>query len=236
MALFALSDPHLSLLGGKPMDIFGERWKNHTERLAYFWKKAVGEGDTVVIPGDISWGMTLEECLPDLKFLDNLPGKKILGKGNHDYWWSTASKIQKVFKEEHLENLSLLYNNAYLADGFSICGSRGWFSDSASPPGINRQKIILREAGRLERSLAAGAALGGKEMLAFLHFPPVFGDFVCGELLQVLLKYGVKRCFYGHMHGQYSIPKSFEYAGIRFIIIAADHLQFTPFPIFQTDT
>ncbi len=231
MALFALSDTHLSLRTEKPMDIFGERWKNHTERLKYFWEKAVGKEDTVVIPGDISWGMTFEECQPDLKFLNDLPGKKILGKGNHDYWWSTVSKTQKFFDDSGFDTLSLLHNNAYLVGNLAVCGSRGWFSDSANPSGIDRRKIVLREAGRLERSLEAGAELRAEELLAFLHFPPVLGDFVCQELLDVLEKYHVKRCFYGHMHGQYSIPKFFDYAGIRFTVVAADHLQFQPLPI-----
>ena len=231
MALFALADTHLSLASGKPMDVFGQRWHDHTERIAYFWNKTVGRDDAVVIPGDVSWGMTLGEAEADLAFLDALPGRKILGKGNHDYWWSTASKINKFFSAKGFSTLSLLYNNAYAADGFAVCGSRGWYSDAASPPGTDRKKIVLREAGRLRRSLEAGKALGEKELLAFLHFPPVFGDFVCGELIAVLKEYGVKRCFYGHMHGQYNIPRSFTYDGVEFIIVASDHLQFDPLPI-----
>lgn len=231
MALFVLSDPHLSIASQKPMDIFGERWKDHKERIEYFWKKTVADIDTVVLPGDISWGMTMEEALPDLRFLDALPGRKILGKGNHDYWWGTAGKINGIFKEQGLTSLFLLFNNAYPMENVALCGTRGWFTDAASPGGVDKEKIVHREAGRLERSLLAGRALEKEELLVFLHFPPVLGDFYCTPLMEVLKRYGVKRCFYGHMHGQYSIPKEFTREGISFSIASADYLQFVPLPI-----
>jgi predicted phosphohydrolase len=228
MALYALSDPHLSHGVNKPMDIFGNRWKDHTQRIKYFWERTVTENDTVVLPGDISWGMTLEEALPDLLFLESLPGKKILSKGNHDYWWVTLSKIKKAFEEHKIESIDLLYNNAFPCEDYAICGSRGWFTENASPSGTDFDKIVAREAGRIERSLIAGMALDKKEPLVFLHFPPVMNDFVCREILDVLHKYGVKRCFYGHMHGIYTIPPTFVYEEIAFTIVAADHLQFDP--------
>jgi len=231
MALFVLSDTHLSLKNPKPMDIFGERWRDHTEKIKYFFEREISENDTVVIPGDISWALSLEDALPDLKFLSSLPGRKIIGKGNHDFWWSTVSKIEKLFAENKIDNLSLLFNNAFSVDGCAVCGTRGWYSDQTSPAGVDRPKIVAREAGRLRRSLEAGKALGADELLAFMHFPPVFGDFVCRELLDVLKEYGVRRCFYGHMHGQYSIPKSFTYEDVTFIITAGDYLQFRPMRI-----
>ncbi len=231
MALYALSDTHLSLVSNKPMDIFGERWKNHTERLKYFWETQVLNEDTVVIPGDISWAMTLEEALPDLSFLNALPGRKIIGKGNHDFWWSTAAKIKKKFEEEKLDSLFLLHNNAYAVDSYAVCGSRGWFTEGTCPKNTNYRKIVTREAGRLAASLDEGRKLGKDELLVFLHFPPVLGDFVCRELIEILHRYDVKHCYYGHMHGQYNIPKRFSFEGIEFTIIAADHLQFQPFPI-----
>ena len=227
MALFALSDTHLSLGGDKPMDIFGERWTNHTERIEYFWKKTVTDGDTVVIPGDISWGMSLEDALPDLRFLDALPGKKILGKGNHDFWWSTLTKMNALLEKEKLQSISFLFNNAYTVEGAAVCGTRGWFFEGADMPGVDREKVIAREVGRLRRSLECGKALGG-EPLVFMHFPPVFGDFICEELLSVLLEFGVKKCFYGHIHGPYSLPRVFTYRDIDFAIVSADHLQFMP--------
>ncbi len=228
MALYVLSDTHLSMATEKPMDIFGERWKNHAERIGYFFEKTLCENDTVVIPGDISWGMSLEEALPDLQFLNSLPGKKILMKGNHDYWWSTVSKIENLFAQHQLSTLNLLFNNAYKVENFALCGTRGWYSDSANPPGTDRKKIVLREAGRLERSLQAGSRLDARELLAFLHFPPVWGSFVCKELIEVLHRNGVKRCYFGHMHGQYHLPPTFEYEGISFILTSSDYLQFRP--------
>lgn len=231
MALYVLSDTHLSLASGKPMDVFGERWAKHTERISYFFNREITENDTVVIPGDVSWGMTLEEAMPDLLFLDALPGKKILGKGNHDYWWATVTKIEKAFAEKGIKRISLLFNNAYRVDDFAVCGTRGWFTDAASPAGVDKDKIVAREAGRLRRSLEAGKATGARELLAFLHFPPVFSDFLCRELVDILHEYGVKRCFYGHLHGQYAIPKRFDFEGIGFFITAGDHLQFRPLKI-----
>ena len=228
MALYALSDTHLSLAVHKPMDIFGNRWKDHDQRLKYFWEQKITEEDTIVLPGDLSWGMTMGEALPDLKYLASLPGKKIIGKGNHDYWWGTASKIEQAFAEHGIDNMHLLYNNAYECGNYALCGSRGWFTENANPSGADHKKIVLREAGRLERSLQAGAMLEKEELLVFLHFPPVMNDFVCREILEVLRKYNVRRCFYGHMHGQYTIPRRFLFEDIEFIIIAADHLQFDP--------
>ena len=234
MALFVLSDTHLSLSTGKPMDVFGERWKDHTARIEHFFKTEIKEEDTVVIPGDISWGLTLAEALPDLLFLDRLPGKKILGKGNHDYWWGTTAKVQKLFLDNGITKLSLLFNNAYRIGDVAVCGTRGWFSETASPAGVDRPKIVAREAGRLRRSLEAGKATGARELIAFLHFPPVFGEFLCPPLLDVLKQYGVRRCYYGHLHGQYHVPPCFSYDGIDFYIAAADHLQFRPLPVIST--
>lgn len=228
MALYALSDTHLSHAVDKPMDIFGNRWKDHTERLKYFWEKKITDQDTVVLPGDISWGMTLEEALPDLLFLEKLPGRKIIGKGNHDYWWVTLAKIKKALEQHGASSIELLYNNAFAYEDYALCGSRGWFTENASPSGTDFQKIVSREAGRIERSLLAGKELDKKELLVFLHFPPVMNDFVCKEILEVLHRYDVRRCFYGHMHGQYNIPMTFSYEGIDFSIVAADHLQFDP--------
>ena len=234
MALFVMADPHLSFASGKPMDVFGTRWSDHPQKIADNWKKIVTPADTVVIPGDISWGMSLSEAEEDLRFLHLLPGRKILSKGNHDYWWQTTAKLKQFFEEKGFSTLEILYNNAFSADGFRICGSRGWYSENASPGGADYRKIVLREAGRLRRSLAYPVENGG-ETLAFLHFPPVFGDFVCRELVDALHEGGVKRCFYGHMHGQYGIPRTFDFEGILFTIVSADYLSFVPYRIFPAE-
>ena len=228
MALYALSDTHLSFAVNKPMDIFGNRWKDHPQRIKYFWEKKITKNDTVVLPGDISWGMSLKEALPDLLFLESLPGTKIIGKGNHDYWWDTVSKIEKLLTEHEATSIKLLFNNAFEVDDYAVCGSRGWFTENASPTGTDFEKIVAREAGRVARSLEAGKALSKKESLVFLHFPPVMNDFVCKEIIDILHAYNVKRCFYGHMHGIYNIPMTFTFEGIDFSIVAADHLQFDP--------
>lgn len=232
MALFVLADTHLSWSTHKPMDIFGDRWKNHTEKLAENWCAVVGENDTVVIPGDISWGMTAEEALPDLRFLHDLPGKKIISKGNHDYWWQTTAKLNALFAANGLDSLSILHNNAYLAEGFRICGTRGWFTESAAPGGADYRKLVAREAGRLRLSLETHADFPG-ETLVFLHFPPVWmpGNYVCREILDVLHQNGIKRCFFGHMHGQYNLPGTVSFEEIDFTLVSADYLSFLPYKI-----
>lgn len=230
MALYAIADTHLSLLVPKPMDIFGNRWKGYTEKLASLWKNIVKDGDTVIIAGDISWGMTLEESLEDLRFIDALPGKKILLRGNHDYWWSTPSKIRAFFEDKGISTISILQNDSIICENTLICGTRGWYSDEASAKeDADFDKITAREALRLEMSLESGAGKGDyNEIIVFTHFPIAFGDFVSREMLDILHKYGVKRSFFGHIHGKYALPKSFSYEGIEFSLVSADFLDFRP--------
>ena len=230
MALYAIADTHLSLLVPKPMDIFGNRWKGYVEKLSSLWKNIVNDGDTVIIAGDISWGMTLEESLEDLRFIDALPGKKVLLRGNHDYWWSTPSKIRAFFEENGISTISILQNDSMICENTLICGTRGWYSDEASAKeDADFDKITAREALRLEMSLESGVGKGGyDEIIVFTHFPIVLGDFVSREMLDILHKYGVKRSFFGHIHGKYAIPKSFSYEGIEFSLVSADFLDFRP--------
>ncbi len=233
MSVFAIADTHLSESVSKPMDIFGLRWNNWTEKLKNNWIKTVGKDDTVIIPGDISWGMSMEEARADLLLLDSLPGKKIIGKGNHDYWWGTLSKIEKFFEKNSIETIKILYNNAYFEENTVICGSRGWYSDEKNMPGnSDYQKIVAREAGRLNLSLSAASKYpGNAKKLVFFHFPPVLNDFLCREIVDILKKYSVKDCYYGHIHGRYDMPPFFEFEGIKFTIISADYLDFTPMKI-----
>ena len=227
MALYVIGDLHLSLTGEKPMDKFGPVWENHPAKLIEGFRELSGE-DVTVLCGDLSWAMSLESAGEDFAFIDRLPGRKLILKGNHDYWWSTANKAYRFFLERGLDSMDILHNNAWIYDRYALCGTRGWFFEGVDPQGTDREKIVAREAGRLQRSLEAGKALQGKELLVFLHFPPVFGDFVCRELIDVLKQFGVKRCFYGHIHGQYALPRTFEYDGISFTITSADYLQFLP--------
>ena len=233
MALYVIADTHLSQGTEKPMDIFGYRWNGWTEKLSDAWKSVVKDDDTVVIAGDISWAMTLEEAKADFAFLDALPGRKLIGKGNHDYWWNTQRKTEQFFKENGFTTLNLLFNNAYETENAIVCGCRGWYNDEKnSPENADYEKIVLREAGRLELSLKYAEKLGAdKKKIVFFHFPPVFGDFVCKELIDVLHKYGVSECYYGHIHGRYDIDAQTEYDGISFRIISADYLNFKPLEI-----
>lgn len=236
MSLFSISDLHLSLEASKPMDIFGRRWIGHTERLEKNWRAVVGDSDTVVIPGDISWAMKLSEVKADFQFIDSLPGKKIIGKGNHDYWWTTVSKMESALEQWNIHSISFLHNNAYEIDGHIICGSRGWFVDEvlhgrAVTNNADFEKMSAREALRLRASLEAGRVIAKNRsipFLVYLHFPPVFGDMVCTPIIELLHEYGVKRCFYGHLHGNYTLPRKTEFEEIELTIIAADHLEFVP--------
>lgn len=225
MSLFAIADLHLSLGEDKPMDIFAG-WNDYTQRLENNWKSIVTDDDTVVIAGDISWAMKLEETYVDFKFIDNLPGKKIFLKGNHDYWWGTKSKIDKFLAQNSLNSISILFNNSYECDEYAICGTRGWFLENDKPEDI---KVLNREVGRLTASIES-AVKSGKTPVAFLHYPPVFGGIECREIVEVLLHYNIKKCYYGHIHGQRGIRSAFEgdYKGIDLKLISCDKVSFMP--------
>ncbi len=241
MSLFAIADLHLSTDGSKSMEKFGGRWADYINRLEQNWTRLVRPEDTVILPGDISWGMRLEDALGDLRFLDALPGHKLIGKGNHDFWWATASKMQRFFDANDLSTLKILYNNAYALEGCIVCGTRGWFVEEAQQNtvgSVDYLRIVNREAERLRLSLREAKALQaepGKEalpILVFLHFPPVWGEFVCRELVEVLLEYEIQTCYFGHIHGIGGTTMTRTYEGIRMTLVAADHLGFTPLPIF----
>jgi hypothetical protein len=231
MALYILSDTHLSLTTHKPMEIFGSRWKNHDEKIIQIWKETVKTTDTVIIGGDISWGISLSEAKEDLLLLGTLPGKKIFLRGNHDYWWSTLSKNRHFLEENQITSIDFLQNNAICAEGFVICGTRGWYSDAdATPTNSDYKKIVARESLRLQMSLESSIHMQG-ERIAIFHFPPVFGDYVCRELINILHQYQITRCYYGHIHGLYRIPPQTTFEGIRFILTSADYLGFHPLKI-----
>ncbi len=225
MSLFAIADLHLSLGEDKPMDIFSG-WNDYVTRLENNWKSIITDNDTVVIAGDISWAMKLDETYVDFKFIHNLPGKKIFLKGNHDYWWGTKSKIDKFLESNLLDSISVLFNNAYVCDEFAVCGTRGWFLENDTPEDV---KVLNREVGRLKSSIEA-AFKTEKEPVVFLHYPPVYGGTECSEIMDILVEYGIKKCYYGHIHGQRNIRNAFEgvYKGIDFKLISCDKVSFTP--------
>ncbi len=209
------------------MDIF-PGWENYVERIRENWERLIGPEDTVVIAGDLSWGMSLEQALVDFRFLEALPGNKLIVKGNHDYWFSTLSKMNRFFEQNGLNSLKIIHNNCAETGEIAVCGSRGWMLDSAEE---HNHKVYLREVGRLEASLKEGAKTD-REPVAFLHYPPVYQNNCCEEMLEVMRRYGVKRCFYGHIHGsgaQYAFQG--EYGGIQFRLVSADYLKFTPIQV-----
>jgi len=235
MAVFAISDLHLSTDNpSKAMDVFGDRWKDYTNKIEKNWRKIVSDKDTVVIPGDISWASSLNDALSDLVFLNSLPGKKIISKGNHDFWWSTVSKLNAFFAEHRLDTLNILNNNALVAEDYIITGTRGWFTDPSSQvtaQPTDYKKIINRESIRLRLALTEADKLSklyGKEILAFFHFPPLWKDFCDDATFDMLLEFGVKKCYFGHIHGCYNLPDKYEHRGISITMVSADYLRFEP--------
>ena len=227
MSVYAIADLHLSFGVNKPMDIFFG-WDNYVQKLETNWKKLVSEEDTVIIPGDISWGINYAEALPDLKWIDAMPGKKILLKGNHDLWWDTMGKNMRLKEENELNTIEFLFNNSFAVENIAVCGTRSWFFDAEKSAD---KKVLLREVGRLQRSIDA-AVESGKEPVVFLHYPPLSLLEECEEIIECLVQNGIKRCYYGHMHGKAAIAAfNGEKYGIRFKLISADTLGFVPYLI-----
>lgn len=230
MALYAMGDLHLSLNSDKSMDIFGDDWHDYVNRIREGFAPLCDD-DVTVLCGDLSWGMSLEESLLDFQFINALPGKKILLKGNHDYWWNTAAKMQRFFDEHGLDSLQILHNNCTFYGDVALCGTRGWFYE-LEEPGSHTEKMRNREAGRLETSLRAA---GEREKLCFLHYPPLYTGYRCEEMLRLLRQYGVKRCYYGHLHGGMAHSRAVqgERDGTDFSLVSADYLRFKPKKILE---
>lgn len=224
MALYTIGDLHLSLSQNKPMDIFGEGWRDHQYKLIEGFAPLTAE-DLTVICGDISWGTGLEQTLADFLFIEALPGRKIILKGNHDYWWTTAAKTKRFFAENGIESIDMLFNNCFDYGNYAICGTKGWFFEEERSS-EHDAKIMRREIMRLEASLKAA---GDKKKLVFLHYPPIFPGYRCEEILSLFKEHEVRLCCYGHIHG-----KGCRYApqgwidGTEYRLVSADHLNFTP--------
>ena len=234
MRIFALADAHLSLGADKPMDIFGAAWENHAERLRAAWSETVGEEDLVLVPGDISWAMTLENAKPDLAFLGALPGKKLLLRGNHDYWWSSATKVRTFLPE----GMRIIQNDALVYGDFVIGGSRGWTFPGGEPlPGAEESRdrhIYTRELMRMEMSLAAMPA--GRRRVFMTHFPPCDRAHPDTEVTALMERYGVETVVYGHLHGpSHRMAFIGEHNGVRYAFAAADYLDFRPLCIAETE-
>jgi hypothetical protein len=210
------------------MDIFGDNWEKHAEKIKKNWIEKVKPEDTVILPGDFSWATYLEESKADFEFLNSLPGKKILSKGNHDYWWTTVTKMRQFLKDNNFENIDFLYNNSYLVENKIIVGTRGWITNFKS---ADNAKILKRENDRLKISIEDGIKKYGtdKEIIAFIHYPPFFKEQVPDEFnfIQMMKKYNIKRCIYGHLHGE-SHSEAIEGVvdGIEYRLASSDYLNF----------
>ena len=224
MALYAIGDLHLSLGADKPMDIFGGNWVGYLEKLKQ-GLSVIQPEDTTVLLGDLSWALDLIEAKADFGFIDAIPGRKIILKGNHDYWWSTAAKFNKFCLENGFENMHLLNNNCYEYEDIAICGTRGWFFEEEKS-GEHDTKVFKREMCRLEASLKAA---GDREKLVFLHYPPRYRGYECREIIDMLEQYGVRRCFYGHLHSDsHKLAIEGLWGGVDYKLVAADYTGFKP--------
>ena len=224
MVLYAIADLHLSLGVDKPMDIFGGAWSGYMEKLEE-GIKVIGPEDTTVIPGDMTWGMDLEQAKEDFRWIAKIPGRKIILKGNHDYWWTTASKFYKFCEENDIHDIFVLNNNCYYYGDIALCGTRGWFFEE-NRGGTHDEKVFKRELIRLETSLKEA---GDKMKFCFLHYPPRYRGYTCPEILELLKRYGVRACYYGHLHGDsHKLALEGTYDGVEYRLVAADYLNFHP--------
>ena len=227
MALYAIGDLHLSLGADKPMDIFGGAWTGYMDKLRE-GMSVITEQDTTVLLGDLSWALDLTNAKADFAWIDRIPGRKIILKGNHDYWWSTAAKFYKFCQENGFSNQFILNNNHYEYEGYAICGTRGWFFEEERSSDHDG-KVFRRELLRLEASLKSA---GDLPKLVFLHYPPRYKGYECPEILELLKKYEVRQCFYGHLHGaSHGLAMEGLWDGVQFRLVSADRLNFRPFKV-----
>lgn len=247
MSIYAIGDLHLSLNKEKPMDIFGLNWKNHEHKIKENWEKTVSNDDLVLLPGDFSWKMHIKDMYEDFKFLNDLPGKKLLLKGNHDYWWTTLAKMREFVKENKFSNIDFVYNNSYLFEDKIIAGTRGWALNDTD----NGVKMNHREEERLKISLQSGVDnFGDKEIICLMHYPPIVTEEInkledvnyelksnksentnnklkISNYVKIMKEYNVKTCLYGHLHGE-SHKEAFEgiIENINFKLVSCDYLEF----------
>lgn len=225
MAIFAISDLHLSFGTDKPMNVFGQVWENYEDKIKINWKSSVNENDIVILPGDLSWGITLKEAKKDFEFINNLPGKKIILKGNHDYYFSTKTKVEKYFKENGFNTISVLHNDAIETNECIVAGTRGWGKTESSDKALDK-KIILREENRLILSLEKAKKIQekspDKQIIVAMHFPPFIGNFQ-----KIMKDYNIKKCIYGHLHGYgHFMVKEGIIDGIEYKMVSCDYTKF----------
>lgn len=226
MSLYTIADLHLCFSDpAKTMSIFAG-WENYQERIGENWRNTVSDEDTVVIAGDVSWGMSLQQATADFRFINELPGKKIIIKGNHDYWWVTMKKMEDFFAAEGFDTIKILHNNHYAYENYAVCGTRGWVN---MPGETQDEKVLRREVQRLETSIRS-AVSAGLEPLVFMHYPPIFAANFNYDILEILYRYNIKECYYGHIHGRsaHELCVKNTYDDINFHLISGDYIQFKP--------
>ena len=227
MALYAIGDLHLCLGAEKPMDVFGGAWVDYMQKLKD-GVSVIAAGDTTVLLGDLSWALDLEQAKADFQWINDIPGRKIILKGNHDYWWSTASKFYKFCNDNGFSDMYILNNNHFCYNDLAICGTRGWFFEE-DRSGEHDEKVFKRELLRLEASLQSA---GDLPKVVFLHYPPRYKGYTCDEILDLFEKYAVRQCFYGHLHGaSHGLAMEGQWDGIEYRLLAADKLNFHPYRI-----
>lgn len=226
MSLYTIADLHLCFSDpAKTMSIFAG-WENYQERIEENWRNTVSDGDTVVIAGDVSWGMSLQQATADFRFINELPGKKIIIKGNHDYWWVTMKKMEDHLAAERFDTIKILHNNHYAYENYAICGTRGWVN---MPGETQDEKVLRREVQRLETSIKSAISANLKPIV-FMHYPPIFATNFNYDILEILYRYNIKECYYGHIHGRsaHELCVKNTYDGINFHLISGDYIQFKP--------
>ena len=229
MSIYVIADLHLSFNAEKPMDVFGNTWENYEEKLKQNWTKKIKPEDLVILPGDFSWCTYLNEMYQDFSYLESLPGRKILLKGNHDYWWTTLTSMRNYLKENKFTTIDFLYNNSFCYEGKMIVGTRGWnITDE------HNQKILDREVHRLQLSIQDGIRRFGedKPIFVFMHYPPIQKEMYSSPFWDLMKKYSVSKCFYGHLHGNsHNEAVEGEIDGIAIQLISSDYLNFDPIQI-----
>ena len=227
MALYAISDLHLALSGDKPMDVFGQQWFKHDEKIKENWLSKISNEDTVLVAGDISWSMTIEDSKRELEWIDELPGRKIFIKGNHDYWWNSITKLNAMFK-----NMDFIQNNFFSYEDWAICGTRGWTCPGGENYTKHDEKIYERELIRLKLSLDMAVKKGYKKIIAMIHYPPTNEKFEESEVTKIFKEYNVSKVIYGHLHGP-ALAKVLngDKDGVEYIMTSCDYIDFDPVKI-----
>lgn len=229
MRIYSISDLHLAISIDKPMDVFGQRWNNYMERIRENWINNVRDEDLVLIPGDVSWATYIDQAVEDFAYINDLPGIKVISKGNHDYWWTTLSKLEKFKTDNNFFTIKFLHNNCIVYRDWVICGARGWLSPENEEFTQEDKKIYYRELQRLELSLKTSNSTGICNIIVMLHYPPFDFRKNPTEFVELMIKYNVKKCVYGHLHGE-AAKTGFQgnYSGIDFYLVSADYLGFKP--------